>query len=208
MEGSLDKEEPPRSHAEIDTILNNLKERLNAHDNHMNGNGVIIGEFAYTYFGNLKDDVLNEIPRGGFGIFVDAWSLCAHFNMDYTSESSFLERGKTVRGEEFMLSGEALVESTFDQQYLAFIVGHSTQDVAVGTLLPGLSTLGKFSWARTFGTRHKLEIELKNARTQFLEEIHLDLQGRIQIIARTLLDSSYDSMTMLLIHTNSEIRIM
>ena len=69
-------------------------------------------------------------------IFVDAWSLCAFFNIDYTSESSFLERGKKVRGGNFKSSGESRVTSTFDQQNPAYIVGHSIRDVVVGTLLP------------------------------------------------------------------------
>ena len=47
-------------------------------------------EFFYAYFGYLKDDVMKEMPLRGFAIFVDAWSLCACFNMDYTSESYFL----------------------------------------------------------------------------------------------------------------------
>ena len=45
-----------------------------------------MGEFAYASFGDLKDDVLKEIPQGGFGLFVDAWYLCAFCNMEYTSE--------------------------------------------------------------------------------------------------------------------------
>ena len=68
-----------------------------------------MGEFAYKYFGNLRNDVLKDMPQGGFGIFIDAWSLCAFFNMDHTSESSFLERGKKVRGVYFKSSGEARV---------------------------------------------------------------------------------------------------
>ena len=68
-----------------------------------------MGEFVYTSFGDLKDDVLKEILWGGFGILVYAWSLCALCNMDYTSESSFLEKGKKVRGSNFKSSGEARV---------------------------------------------------------------------------------------------------
>ena len=78
-----------------------------------------MGEFPHTYFGDLKDDVLKEIPRGVFGIFVDAYYLCAFCNM----------------------SEEYRVASTFDQRYPAFLVGHSTQYVAFRTLLPMLSTL-------------------------------------------------------------------
>ena len=76
-------------------------------------------------FRYLKDDVLKEMPWGGLGVFVDAWSLCAFFKMDYTSESRFLEREKKVRGVGFKSSGEARVKSTFDQRYPAFFVVHS-----------------------------------------------------------------------------------
>ena len=57
-----------------------------------------MGEFAYASFRYLKDNVLKEMPRGGFGLFVNAWSLCEFCNMEYTYESSFLERGNKVRG--------------------------------------------------------------------------------------------------------------
>ena len=87
---SQENGESPRSHAEIETIIKDLQEQLNAHENRLTGKGVITGEFSYTSFGDLKDDVLKEIPRGSFGIFVDAWSICAFSNMDYTPESSFL----------------------------------------------------------------------------------------------------------------------
>ena len=60
-----------------------------------------MGEFNYAYFGDLKDDVLKEITHGSFGLFVDACYLCEFCNMDYISESSFLDRGKEVRGENF-----------------------------------------------------------------------------------------------------------
>ena len=43
MLGSQDKVEFPRSHAEIDTILNNLQERPSAHDNQLTGDGVKMG---------------------------------------------------------------------------------------------------------------------------------------------------------------------
>ena len=79
--GNQEKGEPPRSHSEIDNILNNLQERLYEYDNQITGYGVIIGEFAYAYFGYLKDDVLKEIPWGGLGIFVDSWSTCMLCNM-------------------------------------------------------------------------------------------------------------------------------
>ena len=58
MEGSQDKGEFPRIHAEIETILNNIQERLNAHDNRITGEGVRMEEFSYAYFGDLNDDVL------------------------------------------------------------------------------------------------------------------------------------------------------
>ena len=116
-----------------------------------------MGEFDYAYFGDLKDDALKEIPWWGFGIFMYVCSLCAVCNMDYTSEYYFLEKGNKERRENFNSSGEARVESTFDQRYTAFIVGQSTRDVAVGTLLPGLSTLEKWYQEGTFGTCHELE---------------------------------------------------
>ena len=72
---------------------------------------------------------------------MNAWSLCAFYNMDYTSESSLLERGGNIRGGNLKSSREAHVASIFDQWYPDFLVGHSTEDVAVNTLLPGLSTL-------------------------------------------------------------------
>ena len=167
-----------------------------------------MGEFAYTSFGDLKDDVLKEMPWGGFGIFVDAWYLCAFFNMEYTSESSFLEKAKKVRGVNFKSSGEARVAITFDQRCPAFLVGHSTRDVDVGTLLSGFSTLDKWSRAGKSGNCHEPEIELKNARTQLLAEILLDPQVRIQSLSRTLLGSSCDFMTTLIILTDAEIIIL
>ena len=102
-----------------------------------------MGDFAYAYFGFLKDDVLKEMPQGVFGIFMDDCSLCAFFNMDYTSESYLLERGKKDRGANFNSSEESRVASNFYQQYPAFVVGQSTRDMAVGTLLPRFSTLDK-----------------------------------------------------------------
>ena len=59
----------------METILNNLQEILNAHDNRITGEGVIMRVFAYASVGDLKDEVLKETPRRGFGLFVDAWSL-------------------------------------------------------------------------------------------------------------------------------------
>ena len=64
--------------------------------------------------------------------------------------------GDKVRRVVFKSSGEARVESTIRQRYPAFLVGHSTQDVAVGILLPGFSILDKWSWAGTFHTCHEL----------------------------------------------------
>ena len=89
-EGIQDKGESPTSYTEIDTSLNNLQERLNAHDKSITGEGVRTGESAYTYFGDLKDVVTKKIPRGVFGIFVDDWYLCAFCNIDNTYETSFL----------------------------------------------------------------------------------------------------------------------
>ena len=100
-----------------------------------------MGEFAYAYFGYLKDGVLKEMPWRGVQLFVDSWSVYEFCNMYYTSESSFLEKLNKVIGVGFNSSGEARVSSTFDQQYPYFLVGHYTLDVAVGKLLPGFSTL-------------------------------------------------------------------
>ena len=98
--------------------------------------------------------------------------------------------------------------STFDQRYPEFFVGHYNRYVTVVILLPVLSTLDKWSWELTFGTHHELEIELNNSRNQLLAEICLDLQGKIQSLAHTLLGSSYNFMMKLLVHTDAEISIM
>ena len=58
MEGSQDKGELPRIHAEIKTILNNIQERINAHDNRITGERVRMGECAYASFRDLKDDLM------------------------------------------------------------------------------------------------------------------------------------------------------
>ena len=58
MGGSQDKVGSPRSHAEIENILNNLQERLIAYGKCITGDGFIMGEFAYAYFGGLKDAFL------------------------------------------------------------------------------------------------------------------------------------------------------
>ena len=93
--------------------------------------------------------------------------------------------------------------STFDQRYPAFLVGHSTRYVEVGTFLPGLSTLDKWSLAGTFGNHHELERELNNTSTQLISDIHLDLRGKMNSLAHTLLESSYDFTVTLLIHTDA-----
>ena len=64
MGGSQDKVEAPISHAKIQTILNELQECLETHENHLNGKGFIMGELDYASFGDLKDEVLKEIPQG------------------------------------------------------------------------------------------------------------------------------------------------
>ena len=74
-----------------------------------------MGDFPYAYFCDLKDDVLKEIPWGGFGLFVDAWYQCEFCNMEYTAESYFLERGRNVIGENFKSSGKDRVEITFEK---------------------------------------------------------------------------------------------
>ena len=99
-------------------------------------------------------------------------------------------------------------QALLTNKYPAFLVGHSTQDVAVGTLLTRLLCLDKCSLARTFGTCHELERELNNSRTQLLAEIRLDLRGKRQSLAPTLLDSFYNFMMTLLIHTDAEISIL
>ena len=119
-----------------------------------------MGEFAYTYFSDLKDYVLKEMHQGGFGIFVDAWYLCSFFSMDYNPESSFPEKGKKAIEANFKSSREACVVSIFKQRYPVFLMVHNNQDVAVR-----LSTLDKWSRAGTFGNCHELERELKNTRT-------------------------------------------
>ena len=60
----------------METILKNIQECLNAHDKHITGEGFLMVEFAYAYFGDMKDDVLKEMNWGGFEIFMDAWSPC------------------------------------------------------------------------------------------------------------------------------------
>ena len=116
MGGSQDKGDTPRSHSRMETILNNLQECLNTHDNRHTGKGVKTGDFAYRSFEDLKDDVLKEIHGGEFGIFVNAWSLCEFCYIDYTSKSSFLETRKKVRGVGFMSAVEACMASTFEQR--------------------------------------------------------------------------------------------
>ena len=97
---------------------------------------------------------------------------------------------------------------TFDQRYPDFLVGHSTQDVYFGTLLPGFSTIEKLSWAGTFGNFHEMDIELKKTRTQLPAGIFLEFRGRMQILARMLLESSYNFMTTVLINTDADISIV
>ena len=175
MGGIQDKGEAPRRYAEIETIIKDPQEQLKAQDNHLISKGLKMRYFAYASFGDLTDEVLKEIPRGGFGIFVNAWYLCEFCNMDYTSDSLFLERGNKVRGLGFKSSVEAHVKSTFDQRYPLFLGGHSSRDMDIGTLLPILSTFDKFSRSGISGTRHKLERDLMNARIKIPVEICLDI---------------------------------
>ena len=100
-----------------------------------------MGEFSYTYFWYLKNEVLKDMPHRGFEIFMDACPLCEFCNIDYTSESSFLEKWKKVRSVGFNSSEESHVTSTFDQRYPAFLMGNSSWNVNVGTILPVFSTL-------------------------------------------------------------------
>ena len=115
MGGSQDKVEAKIINALIETIFNDLQERLKAHEKHLTGKGFKMGEFVYTSFGDIKDEFLKEMPWGGFRIFVDAWYLCAFCNIDYTSKSYFLEMGKKVVGVGFKSSGELHLEITFYQ---------------------------------------------------------------------------------------------
>ena len=157
---------------------------------------------------DIKNDDLKKIPGRVFELFVDAKYLYAFCNMYYTSQSSLLKRRKKVRGENFKSSVEPRGESTFDQSYPAFLVGHSTKEMVVRTLPPRLSTLEECYQAETFGTLHELERELNNTRTPIPAEICLELLGKMQILARILLESPYDFLRMLLIHTDAEIRIL
>ena len=65
--------------------------------------------------------------------------------MDYTFDSSFLGIVKKTRGVDFKTLAEARLARTLGQQYSAFLVGHNSCDVAVGGLIPGMSTLDKWS---------------------------------------------------------------
>ena len=103
--------------------------------------------------------------------------------MEYNPKYSLLEMVKKVIWVVFESSGESRVARTFFHWYSAFIVGHSTQNMTVGTLLTRLSTLEKWSWAGKFGNRHELEREIKNASTQILTEICLYLFGKVQSLA-------------------------
>ena len=74
------------------------------------------GEFYHAPLGDLKDDFSKEMPWVGFCLFIGYYSLCEFCNMEYTSKSSFLEMGNKVIGVGFKSSGEARVESIFDQR--------------------------------------------------------------------------------------------
>ena len=84
----------------------------------------------------------------------------------------------------------------------------SSCDVDVGTLLTGLYTLDKFSWAVSFGTHHDLERKLRNVRTKLLSETRLELNGKSQSLARALLEATYDFRMVLLIYTDAEVSIL
>ena len=67
--------------------------------------------------------------------------------MDYTYNSSLLERGNNVGEVGYKTSIESIIASTFNQSYHTFLVGHAIHDVDVGKLLPSLSTVIFFnSW--------------------------------------------------------------
>ena len=141
MRGIQDKGETTIIHVLIETVINDLQKHLNAHNNRLTENEFKMGDFDYESSGNLKYDVLKEIPRGGFGIFVDACSKYPFCNMDYISKFSSPESGNKVRGVVSKSWVEAHMASTFDQRYPHFIVGHSTLDMDVRSLLPRFSTL-------------------------------------------------------------------
>ena len=95
--------------------------------------------------------------------------------MEYTSKSSFLERGNKVSGVGFKSSGESRVASIFDQRYPELLLGKSSRDVAVHTILPAFYTVEEWSCTGMFGTLHEWERETNNARTQLLAKISLDV---------------------------------
>ena len=80
--------------------------------------------------------------------------------------------------------------------------------MAARTILHIFSAIEIWYQAGTFGTRHELEREIKSSRTQLLVKFFLALRGRMQIIARTLLDSSYDFITTPLVHTDADVIIL
>ena len=66
-----------------------------------------------------------------------------------------------------------------------------------------LMDLGRDVWVR-----YELERGLKNSGTQLPEKICWYLRGNIKIIARTLLESSYDFTMTLITNTDAEISIL
>ena len=78
-------------------------------------------------------------------------------------------------------------------------MGKSSQEVAVGTILPGFPTLEEWSQAGMFGNRNELDRDINNNRTQLLSEIRLDLGGKVQSIAHVLLETPHNLIIMLLI---------
>ena len=94
--------------------------------------------------------------------------------------------GQKFKGVGCKTSGEFCTTSTIYQIYPAFIVGYTSHNVAVGKLLPNLSTLGKQSRDGNFGMHHELDRELNNACIQLLVEIRFELRSNIKILPWTL----------------------
>ena len=70
----------------------------------------------------------------------------------------------------------------FFQRYNAFLVGHSTRDVAVITLLRGFFDLEKRPWSWTFENLHETEREFKNISDQLLKKFVLTSKEKCNIL--------------------------
>lgn len=185
-----------------------IRATLKAQGLWISGMGVrLTDEATFECFEDLKGEVAKNLADGSFGKFVDAWLLTAFCNLSFVSEAEYLIRGKNVLGNGFTNSSDAQNAGTFEQRYSQFLVG-AQKEFRLGTLLPGFTTLDRWSKDGAYGSRHELERELKNARRQLSEEIRMDLSGKMKALASYLLDTSYDFMMMLLRHTDSEVSIL